>query len=211
MKRLFITGTGTGIGKTLVTCALAHQLKARALKPIATGFDANDAASDTALLLQVQGLSNPDAISPWRFAAPLSPDMAARREGKTIVLDEVIKFCRDRKEQTLLIEGIGGVMTPLNDRETVLDWMRSLDWPVLLVAGTYLGSLSHTLTALRALEGLQVQGLVISESAESAGTPEEILESLARHLPPQCRTAIIPRLANHIAPWQNAPDLTHLI
>jgi dethiobiotin synthetase len=110
-----------------------------------------------------------DRISPWRFAAPLSPDMAAAREGKSIDFDAMIKLCRDvvaASDGTLFIEGVGGVMVPLDARFTVLDWMVALDLPVVLVTGSYLGTISHTLTALDVLvrRNLKLAGLVVNES-----------------------------------------------
>ncbi len=95
-----------------------------------------------------------ERISPWRFAAPLSPDMAARLESRAIDFEALVKFSRDAiaaAKDTLLIEGIGGIMVPLDDQHTVLDWMMALHIPLVLVTGTYVGSLSHTLTCLDVL------------------------------------------------------------
>ncbi|MCG8546580.1 MAG: dethiobiotin synthase, partial [Alphaproteobacteria bacterium] len=146
MKTLFVTSSGTGIGKTLVTAALCHQLRqagtrVRALKPVISGFDAEtEAESDTAVLLDSLGLPlSPETIepmSPWRFAAPLSPDMAAVREGRTLDYDAIVQFCRDAAggpEDVVLVEGVGGVMVPLTERETVLDWMAAVGAPAAVV------------------------------------------------------------------------------
>jgi dethiobiotin synthetase len=179
MSAYFVTATGTDIGKTFVTAGLirhlrAHNKKASALKPIVSGFDlATAALSDPGVLLEA--MDEPivpetlDRISPWRFAAPLSPDMAAAREGKSIDFDAMLKLCRDvvaASDGTLFIEGVGGVMVPLDARFTVLDWMVALDLPVVLVTGTYLGTISHTLTALDVLvrRNLKLAGLVVNES-----------------------------------------------
>ncbi len=113
-----------------------------------------------------------EKISPWRFRAPLSPDMAASREHRTIELEDVVKFCRDAgngAENVLLIEGVGGVMVPLNGQHTVLDWIEATNLSSILVVGSYLGTLSHTLTAVEALcsRGITVAAIVISESLES--------------------------------------------
>lgn len=179
MSAYFVTATGTDIGKTFVTAGLirhlrAHNKKASALKPIVSGFDlATAALSDPGVLLEA--MDEPivpetlDRISPWRFAAPLSPDMAAAREGKSIDFDAMIKLCRDvvaASDGTLFIEGVGGVMVPLDARFTVLDWMVALDLPVVLVTGSYLGTISHTLTALDVLvrRNLKLAGLVVNES-----------------------------------------------
>ncbi len=169
--KAFVTATGTEIGKTYVTCGLLRQLRLHgretlALKPVLSGYDPAVAGSDSALLLQAQGRDpTPEAIaaiSPWRFAAPLSPDMAAALEGRAIDYASVAGFCRAAVEraESLLIEGIGGVMVPLDGRHTVLDLMADLALPVVLVAGSYLGTLSHTLSALAVLRLRGVRGLV---------------------------------------------------
>lgn len=183
MTTLFVTASGTGVGKTFVMRALIDALRrarrsVRALKPIASGFDPGDPAnSDTGILLAAQGLDptreNLDAVSPWRFAAPLSPDMAAARERRTIPFDGVVDFCRPPPEAaTTLIEGIGGVMVPLDAEHTVLDWIAAVDAPALLVTGSYLGALSHTLTAALALRSraCRTVAIVVSES-ESQPVP----------------------------------------
>src|SRR6202012_761398 len=95
-----------------------------------------------------------ERIAPWRFGAPLSPDLAAQREGRVVDFNALVGFSRAAitgARGVMLIEGVGGVMVPLDDRHTVLDWMTVLRIPVLLVAGSYLGTLSHTLTALHVL------------------------------------------------------------
>ena len=162
MSTLFVTGSGTGVGKTLVTQLIVTALRQRgrrvhALKPIVSGFDASaPEESDTAQLLDALGMTldapNLDAVSPWRFAEPLSPDMAARREGRTIPFDELVAFCaRQAADTTTVIEGVGGVMVPLDESHTVIDWIAAVASPTVLVTGSYLGAISHTLTALETL------------------------------------------------------------
>jgi dethiobiotin synthetase len=124
-------------------------------------------------------------VSPWRFAAPLSPHMAARREGGAIEFQEVVEFCRRSmaaRRGVLLIEGIGGIMVPLDDRRTVLDWMSVLRIPIILVAGTYVGTMSHTLTSLEVLvrRNLNVAAVVISESEASAASLDDTVATLQR-------------------------------
>jgi dethiobiotin synthetase len=194
MPALFITATGTDIGKTFVTTGLIralrqHGRRVAALKPIATGFDGeNFAGSDAALLLETCGrdvdLDAIAAISPWRFAAPLSPDMAAAQEGKIIEVAAVRRFCANaiaEADDVLLIEGIGGLMVPLDLHSTVCDLIAALRIPTILVAGTYLGSLSHTLTALEVAQkrDLPIAALVLNETANSSVTIEATRESLS--------------------------------
>jgi dethiobiotin synthetase len=193
MTRLFITATGTEIGKTFVTAALARAAIAsgrtvRALKPVASGFDpAAVAESDSGRLMAAQGLPDAalDRVSPWRYAAPLSPDMAAAREGGSVPFDALIAFCRDAiggPEQVVLIEGVGGVMVPLDGTRTVLDWIGAVGIPVVLVAGSYLGTISHTLTALRALttNGAALRSIVLSQSLEEPVPMAETKAVMAR-------------------------------
>src|SRR5262249_14068284 len=140
-----------------------------------------------------------ERISPWRFAAPLSPDMAARQEGRTVEFQKLIAFCQDamaRRRGTLLIEGIGGIMVPLDDRHTVLDWMSLLRIPIILVTGSYVGTLSHTLTALEVLarRNLDVAALVVSESEGSAATLAQTVATL-RQFAETYDMIALPRLA----------------
>ena len=197
MTTYFITGTGTDIGKTWVSCALLRHwrvqgLTTRAFKPVMSGVDTNDlATSDAGQLLLAQGLevtaANVAEIAPWRFTAPLSPDMAAAAEGRHIDFDELLAFNRRPTSADLrtitLIEGVGGVMVPLDERHTVLDWAEALAVPVVLVAGSYLGSMSHTLTALLALKtrGIPVAAVVVNETPASGVALDATLSSLARH------------------------------
>ncbi len=221
MSTLFVTATGTEIGKTLVAAALCHELRTagrqvRALKPVLSGYDpATLAESDPGVLLASLGEAVTEeavaAITPWRFAAPLSPDMAAAREGRRLDLAEIIAFCRAAEGDPLLIEGIGGAMVPLNDDHTVLDWIAALGAPALVVAGSYLGTISHTLTTLAAIRGrgIEVAGLVISESPESPVPPAETAETIAKHAGP-LPMAHMPRLPEGASPWREAPPLARL-
>jgi len=197
MTAVFVTATGTDIGKTFVTAGLIRHFRAagrtvEAIKPVVSGFDPQawqetPAASDPALLLAALGrpvtLAEAERISPWRFAAPLSPHMAARREGRAIAFQEVVDFCRRAmaaRQGVLLIEGVGGILVPLDDHRSVLDLMSVLRIPILLVAGTYVGTMSHTLTALEVLvrRNLNVAGVVVSESETSAATLEDTVTTL---------------------------------
>ena len=123
------------------------------------------------------------SVSPWKFREPLSPDMASEREGRSIPFDELVAFCReDAGEDVKLIEGIGGVMVPLDPRHTVLDWIAALAVPALLVTGSYLGTLSHTLTAAGMLRARDVvlAGIVVNESEAQPVDPEETADVLSR-------------------------------
>ena len=194
--RLFITATGTGVGKTYVTAALIAAarscgLRARAVKPLLSGFDPSAGDNDAALLLAAQGLPPAmiDALSPWRFRAPLSPDMAAARQGETVPVDAVIAFTQTAlrgPEDVVLIEGVGGAFVPLDERRTVADWIAACPMarPVV-VAGSYLGALSHTIATVRAMTaaGIPPLAVVVSESLGDPPPLAETMASLSRHLP----------------------------
>lgn len=184
-KAYFITATGTDIGKTWLTAGLLAACRARgapvrALKPVMSGYDpARHEDSDIAKV----GAGR----TAWVYAAPLSPDLAAAKEGKAIDFDALLSWCRgeiDRNDGLLLIEGVGGAMVPLTVRHTVRDWIAALGVPTLLVCGSYLGALSHTLTALAALReaGVVPAIIVVNESAGSTVSLEDTLASLAPHV-----------------------------
>ena len=218
MTAIFITGTGTDVGKTYVAASLIRHLRRMgrtvdALKPVVSGFDpALPATSDPGILLKALGHSitpaDIDRIAPWRFRAALSPDLAAQQEGKTIDVDEVIAFCRtaiDQRRDMLLIEGAGGIMVPLDDRRTVLDLMMALQLPLILVAGSYLGTISHTLTALDALfrRNLKVLATIVSETPQSSVPLADTVAALARFANPVIG---LPRQRYRAGTQKSAPD-----
>jgi dethiobiotin synthetase len=197
MTAFFVTATGTDIGKTYVSAGLIRAFKARGvktqgLKPIASGYDPKTAAaSDPGVLLAAMGEAvteeNIARITPWRFAAPLSPDMAAAREKRSIDFAELIKFSRAHIAEnpgTLLIEGVGGVMVPIGHPRTTLDWMLALSLPVVLVSGSYLGAISHCLTAIDVIlrRNLQIAAVVINESENSSVALDETAATIRSYL-----------------------------
>lgn len=215
MNTTFVTASGTDVGKTLVMSLLIEQLKKRgthvdALKPVVTGFDENNAAaSDSGILLAALGRpldrGHLDKISPWRFAAPLSPDMAAARERRSLPYTELVDYCRNAAARgATLIEGIGGVLVPLDNEHTVTDWIAALEVPALLVTGSYLGAISHTLTAFEVLKArdIPVCGIVVSESERQPVTTAETALSIER-FSNGCPVVVLPRLRD----GTGAPDL----
>jgi dethiobiotin synthetase len=195
MTAYFVTSTGTDIGKTFVTAGLIRQLRqdgrvAAALKPLVSGYDSSVVeTSDPAVLLRAMGrpvtADEIAAIAPFRFRAPLSPDIAAAREGRTIGFDALLSFSRDAvagHEGTLFIEGVGGIMVPIDADRTVLDWMAALRLPVILVVGGYLGTISHTLTAIDVLSkrALRIAAIVVSEKDNDTVPLDDTVASIAR-------------------------------
>jgi dethiobiotin synthetase len=194
MTAFFVTGAGTDIGKTHIACALLRAWRARglacaALKPVLSGFDETALAeSDAGRLLNALGVevsaANVDAMTPWRFSAPLSPPAAARAEGREIAYGAVVAACQKligANVGAALIEGAGGVMSPIAESKTNLDLIAALNRPALLVTGSYLGAISHTLTAVKALAARRVKlaAIVVSESVVSAEPLAQTAASLA--------------------------------
>lgn len=201
MPTLFIAGTGTDVGKTFVTASLIRGLRAAgvavdALKPVVSGFDPDaPRGSDPAVLLEALGRDwSPQAlaeIAPWRFREPLSPPLAAAREGAHLSGEVVIAHCQDRAARTpegtwLLVESAGGIMSPLDERRTMLDLAAALKAPVLLVAGSYLGTISHTLTAAAVIEAaaLTLALVVVSESSANPPPLQETVTAMVERMRP---------------------------
>lgn len=200
MRALFIAGAHTDVGKTHAACALIAAARARGLsveafKPAVSGIDPDDwGDSDPGRLLAALGRpltpANLEAMSPLRFTAALSPPMAARLEGRDLRLQTLTDLCQKAlaagSPDLMLIEGAGGVMSPLSEDATNLDLMAALGLPVVLVGGSYLGAISHTLTAARVIQGarLALAAVVISQDA-SPQAPDftETIGDVARFLP----------------------------
>jgi dethiobiotin synthetase len=196
---IFITATGTDVGKTQVVASLVRQFRqmgrsVEAVKPIVSGYDpAQAAASDTGILISAMALpfspESIDRVSPWRFRAALSPDLAARQEERTIDVDAVVAFCQNaitQRSDILLIEGVGGIMVPLDGHRTILDVMMALQLPLILVTGSYRGAISHTLTALDSLfrRDMNVLATIVSETAGSPLPLDDVVSSIARFTAP---------------------------
>lgn len=199
-QHYFVTSTGTGVGKTYVTAALIRQARAKGLtvaatKPLISGYDKSEiAASDTGVILAALGEApTPGAaekISPWRYKAPLAPSMAARAEGLSLDCEALFahgrKFLEGGAADLMLIEGVGGVMVPLDDTRTVLDWICALDAPVLLVVGDYLGTISHTLTAVEVLRerGARLAAVIVNEGEGAEVAFDDTLAEIAGWVAP---------------------------
>lgn len=159
-QRYFITGTDTGIGKTVLSALLSAALDASYWKPIQTGTEVD---SDSGTVRALAELA-PEKIlnETYRFAPPVSPHLAARLAGVRIDLAK-IKLPIDASDASLIVEGAGGVFVPLNEKDLMIDLMRQLGLPVLLAARSSLGTINHTTLSLAALRnaGVEVVGVVM--------------------------------------------------
>jgi dethiobiotin synthetase len=185
-RDLFITGTDTGVGKTVVTALLASCLARRGIsvgvmKPVATGGEELAGmlrSPDAVFLREKLGLDDPlELINPVCFREPLAPSIAARREGREVDLAQLdaAYVSLKRRRDAVLIEGIGGLLVPIRGGFTVADLILRWDVPILIVARPGLGTINHTaLTISHARSrGLRVAGFVMNASSPLAGDRAE--------------------------------------
>ncbi len=175
-KGLFITGTDTGVGKTLVTAGLARCLRDRGfapgvIKPVETGCALRNGKRiprDGSFLKHMAGATEPiEEIVPYRLAAPLAPQVAAEREGVRIQTRRLQSAFRaiSSRHPFILVEGAGGILVPVTRRTTMVDLMKQFELPVLLVSRIGLGTLNHTLLTLYYLaqHRIPVAGVVLND------------------------------------------------
>ena len=165
---VFVTGTDTGIGKTLVSCALAAWcrrlgLRVGVMKPVATGGD-----DDARQLLRAARSDQPlSAVNPVKFSEPLAPWVAAHRAGRSLRLDAVIRAFRtvSAGHDVMIVEGVGGLLVPLTRRWTVADLAQRLRLPLLVVARAGLGTINHTMLTCgwARQQGLPVGGVLLNQ------------------------------------------------
>lgn len=190
MKGVFITGTGTDVGKTVVTAGIVRGLRNRGLdllpaKPIQTGAEQDSSgewrAADFEFTVRAANLELSPVerkfLTPFLYKTPCSPHLAARLEGRSLPLGQVLDSMNSVKSEALAVEGAGGIYVPINEEETMLDLMKALRFPVILVSHAGLGTINHTLLSIEALRnaGLEVVGVVYNKFA-SQGELHEILE-----------------------------------
>jgi dethiobiotin synthase len=187
-QRYFVTGTDTAIGKTLVSALLCAALDAMYWKPIQTGTrEGTDRATVMRLAELTRKRTFPEA---YRFSPPVSPHLAAMRAGVRIDLRN-IKMPALPRDESLIAEGAGGVLVPINEKQLMVDLMVQLKLPVVLVARTALGTINHTLLSLAALRkaGLDVRGVVLS------GEPNRDNLRAIEHYGKVAVVGFVPRLA----------------
>lgn len=176
-KGLFVTGTDTGVGKTLVSAAITGRLHCHYWKPVQTGPDREH---DLPEVRRLTGLSNRFFYpSLYSFPEPLSPHEAAKAAGQKIDFDCLLPPAGSGSN-FLVVEGAGGVLVPLDDKHLMVDLMERLALPVLLVARSSLGTINHTLLSLMALRarGMPVFGVVLSGPENPAN--REAIESYGK-------------------------------
>jgi dethiobiotin synthetase len=198
----FLTGIGTDVGKTLVAATLVEAMQADYWKPIQSGdLEHTDTMKVKDLVLNKRSVFYPER---HMLSAPLSPHAAAAVDGVRIRLSD---FSLPATENTLIVEGAGGLMVPLNDYDTIIDLIERLRLPVILVSKHYLGSINHTLLSIEALKkrNLPIAGLIFNGDANPAS--EEAIEKIGRiaawfRIPvfPEINAAVVAAYAKTIQP-----------
>jgi len=172
MTKYFVTGIGTGIGKTLVSAILTEKLKADYWKPIQSGdLETSDSLAVASLISNQKTVIHPEV---YRLTQPLSPHLSARLDGIEI---ELAKIAIPDTSNNLIIEGAGGLMVPLNEKDLIVDLIKKLDVEVILVSQNYLGSINHTLLSINLLKQYQIpiKGIVFNDD-ENQETERFILQ-----------------------------------
>ena len=199
----FVTGTDTGVGKTLVSCALLHALRKRhaavaGMKPVSAGV--SDDGSDDVIQLRAAGNLQVGAEldNPYALPEPLSPHIAARRAGVAIDIDLVVARYRRLAAlaDAVVVEGAGGFCVPLSDTQSGADLAQALALPIVLVVGLRLGCLNHALLTLEAIRsrGLVLAGWVANRIDPAMQAQDDNIETLRVRLGAPM-LADIPRLA----------------
>ncbi|SFN64579.1 dethiobiotin synthase [Nitrosospira briensis] len=165
----FVTGTGTGVGKTLVSCALLHAFGASGkttvgMKPVAAGCE-NGKWQDVELLTGASTMAAPqELVNPYALIPPIAPHIAASRTDINIDISVIRQACLQLQQiaDVMIVEGVGGFLVPLNDHQDSADMAKALGLPVILVVGMQLGCLNHALLTARTVRatGLPLAGWV---------------------------------------------------
>jgi len=179
---MIVTGTDTGVGKTIVTAALvtalqAHGFDAGIMKPVATGISSASHDSDPDWLVSVTGCRDDlELVSPYRLNLPAAPWVAARHEGLALDVERILKAFHtlSARHDCLIVEGIGGLLVPLSDDLFIVDLIARMKMPVLIVSRVALGSINHTLLTVECLKrrGIPILGVIFNHLSPPLQTME---------------------------------------
>ena len=183
---VFITGTDTGVGKTLVTAGIAQSLRSLkwnigVMKPIVTGFNPSEkepVPQDTKYLIQTSESSDPlTLITPYIFETPASPYRAAQLENKNIDMRRIIRSFNKLKQNHdfLLVEGIGGLLVPITRKALVIDLVISLNLPIIIVSRLTLGTINHSLLTIHLAQSRKIPiiGVIYNQTHKVINSPTE--------------------------------------
>jgi dethiobiotin synthetase len=186
-KGVFVTGSNTGVGKTVIAGAIAAAIKAHGLdvgvmKPVASGakeIDGSLVSEDVVYLKKIiDSTDDDDLVSPIRLKPPIAPTIAAVKSGVPIDIDKVWKayeVLSDRHD-FVVVEGIGGLMVPVDDTLFVADLVRKMDLPLVIVGSDYLGTINHTLLTVEYAKSrnIRIKGIIINMLKDDDGFVREI-------------------------------------
>jgi dethiobiotin synthetase len=211
----FVTGTDTGIGKTLASCTLLHALRARGLravgmKPLASGCESTPEGLRNEDALALQAASDPRPayadVNPYALPLPLAPELAARDAGIAVALAPMLAAHARLAAQAdvVVVEGVGGWAAPLATDLHQADLVRALDLPVVLVVGLRLGCLNHAYLSVRAIQadGCRLAGWIGTGIDPAMACIDDNRALLAARIPAPCLGWL---------PWQAAPDPVALV
>ena len=186
-KGVFVTGCDTGVGKTVIAGAIAASMKAHGLdvgvmKPIASGAKeiGDKLVSEDAVYLKkiIDSTDDDDLVSPIRLKPPIAPTIAAVKSGVTIDIDKVWKAYEvlSNRHDFVVVEGIGGLMVPVDDTLFVADLVRKMDLPLVIVGSDYLGTINHTLLTVEYAKSrkIRIKGIIINMLKGDDGFVREI-------------------------------------
>ena len=174
MRSIFVTGTDTGVGKTVVSCALVRGLRARgvdvgAMKPVETGVEATGPLDAQALRRAGGDVDDLDLICPQQFALPAAPPVAAAAEGREVDFTRIEAAFRELsgRHEMMVVEGAGGLLVPVDEHTDMADLAERFGLVTVVCARASLGTINHTRLTLEALDarGLGCAGVVVSHSA----------------------------------------------
>lgn len=202
---IFITGTDTGVGKTLVAAALARHfskegMKVGVMKPVETGVENTaELGSDAALLRwAAEATDTDDLISPFRFTQPVAPCQAANAARGQIDINKIIEAYQTlrRGKDIVLVEGAGGLMVPIRGGYLMADLARQLDLPLLVVTHPRLGTLNHTLLTTFAARAMEVElcGFIINQMPKNPGESEKMAPHLLSSLASADLLGVLPEV-----------------
>jgi dethiobiotin synthetase len=196
MRGLFITGTGTGVGKTAIAAGLARALRRQninvgVMKPFATAnraFSKKYRSHDTALLAKAAGVKDLDSeLNPFFYSIAASPLVASRLQRKPPTSIEKALHalqCLAKKHDFMIVEGIGGILVPLTENESIADFAQRAGLPALIVSTPMLGSLNHTLLTVMACKkfGITVRGIIVNKMPKKPNIVEQKVPKVMERL-----------------------------
>jgi len=188
----FVTGTDTGVGKTLISCALLHGIAAQGklvagMKPVAAGCADGSQHEDVRQLRAASNvLASMGQLNPYCFAPAVAPHLAAQFAGVNINIERIAESFSEltRKADVVVVEGAGGLLVPLNDNQDSADLMVKMNIPVILVVGMRLGCLNHALLTVEAIaaRGLTLAGWVANVPGENMAMLDQNIDVLRQRI-----------------------------